>query len=741
MKLLHTGSAWPSALICWLLYLIFIPTLSNAQTLHGRVTDNRAEQNIPLIGATVIWQGTTQGTTTNPDGTFSLVRMDSTQTKIVVSYIGYATDTILVKGQNHIHVNLQRTAALGEVKVTAKTPSFSAITPAHSQVITARDLTKSACCNLAESFETNASVEVSTSDAVSGAKQIQMLGLDGSYSLMTVDNIPSLRGLATPYRLNYISGTWIDAIDIIKGTGSVINGYESISGQVNVRLKEPEKAERLYFNLYGNTLAKFDANLNVATPINKKISTVFLLHADHIGNRVDGNQDGFLDLPLSTQYNVFNKWKYKSGNVVSEIGLGALQENRLGGQTNYQKGDYFGSAYGTEMKAQRANIYSKSSYTFPGKPYQSIGLILANTRYNFDSRYGRRPYDGEQNTTEAKLLFQSAINNTTHTYKTGLSYLLDDFKENFADTAFNRREVVPGVFAEYVYQGQKMTLVAGARLDQHNLFGTIFTPRFNLKYDLDPTTIFRVAAGKGFRVANPIAENTAALVSSRAFRFAESLNPEKAWNMGGSFTKYFTLGQRNGTFVADYYYTTFSNQVIADMYSSPEAVIFSNLAGRSFSKSFQAELQYEVLKGLDLKAAYKYFDVKSTYAGNLLAKPYNPQHRFFVNAGFATPFDKWRLDLTTQWFGLRPVPVLEHMAHSGAARTAFSDRYYLLNGQVTRAFKRWEIYVGGENLLNYRQPNPIVGAANPFGEEFDASMVWGPTIGRVIYSGLRFKIN
>ena len=427
MKLIYKGSALPSIITGWLLFLFLIPNLTIGQTLHGRVTDNRAEQNIPLIGATVIWQGTSQGTTTNPDGTFSLARTDSTFTKIVVSYIGYATDTISVKGQNHIHVNLQRTAALGEVSITAKTPSFSAISPAHSQVITARDLTKSACCNLAESFETNASVEVSTSDAVSGAKQIQMLGLDGSYSLMTVDNIPSLRGLATPYRLNYISGTWIDAIDIIKGTGSVINGYESISGQVNVRLKEPEKAERLYFNLYGNTLAKFDANLNVATPINKKISTVFLLHADHIGNWVDGNKDGFLDLPLSTQYNVFNKWKYKSGNVVSEIGLGALQENRLGGQTNYQKGDYFGLAYGTEMKAQRANIYSKSSYTFPGKPYQSLGLILANTHYNFDSRYGRRPYNGEQNTTEAKLLFQSAINNTTHTYKTGLSYLLDDF--------------------------------------------------------------------------------------------------------------------------------------------------------------------------------------------------------------------------------------------------------------------------------------------------------------------------
>ncbi len=282
--------------------------------------------------------------------------------------------------------------------------------------------------------------------------------------------------------------------------------------------------------------------------------------------------------------------------------------------------------------------------------------------------------------------------------------------------------------------------MAGARADYHNLYGNIFTPRFNIKYDFNPNAIFRLAAGKGFRVANPIAENTAALISSRVFKFNEVLNPEKAWNVGGSFTQYFTVGERSGTFVADYYYTTFQNQVIADMYSSPDAVYFSNLNGKSFSKSFQAELQYEVAKGLDVKAAYKYFDVKSTYAGTLEAKPFSPQHRFFINAGFATPFDKWKIDFTTQWFGLRPIPSKEHN-HTNTINTNFSDRYFMLNGQVTRAFKQWEIYVGGENLLNYRQPNPIIGAGNPFAPGFDASMIWGPTIGRVIYSGLRFKIN
>ncbi|GAB3204493.1 outer membrane receptor for ferrienterochelin and colicin [Pontibacter aydingkolensis] len=721
--------------------LYFIAILpAAAQQLTGRVVD-QTDNSLPLIGANVVWKGTAKGTSTDITGSFALSTADALTPEIIITYIGYKPDTINVSGKSNVIIQLAATGKLQEVVVEGQQARYSSLTPTNSQVITTRDLEKSACCNLAESFETNASVEVSTTDAVSGAKQIQMLGLDGSYTLLTTDNIPALRGLATPYRLNYLSGTYIESIDIIKGTGSVLNGYESISGQVNVMLKDPEKAERLYFNLYGNSLAKFDANLNLATSVGKKWNTILMLHSNHLGNRVDRNKDGFMDLPVGTQYNVFNKWKYSHKDVVSEFGINALRETKTGGQLKYNEDvpQEQQPYYGTTSETDRLMAYNKSSYTFPGKPYQSIGMITSVAHHKFDSSYGLRNYDGEQNSASARLIFQSILGHTGHTYKAGLSYTYDNYSETLADSTFGRNEHIPGAFVEYIYNNTtNLTVVAGSRVDIHNLFGTIFTPRLNVKYDATPNTIFRLAAGKGFRVANPIAENSAILVSSRAIRTTETLKPEQAWNLGGSFTQFFEWGGRPGTFVTDYYYTTFTDQVVLDMYTNPTQASFYNLDGRSFSKSFQAEVQYEVFKGFDVKTAYKYFDVKTTYNGKLLQKPMIPQHRFFVNLGFATPFDKWRADLTGQYFGLMPLAPIEQ---SNTASMSESDKFYTFNAQVSRAFKRWEVYVGGENLLNYRQTNPILGADQPFGPNFDASMVWGPITGRVVYAGLRFKID
>lgn len=728
-----------------ILAILFSYTLpAAAQQLQGKVVD-AANTSQPLIGANVVWLGTDIGTATDASGNFTLP-LDKAQTPfILVSYIGYTPDTVSVAGKTAVTVPLRSAGSLTEVVVQGEVERHSAITPTQTEIITSRDLEKSACCNLAESFETNASVEVSTTDAVSGAKQIQMLGLDGSYTLLTTDNVPALRGLATPYRLNYLSGTFIESIDIIKGMGSVLNGYESISGQVNVALRDPAKAERLYLNLYGNSLAKFDANLNLSTSLGNKWSTLLMLHTNQLHNRTDRNDDGFMDQSLGEQYNVYSKWKYEHDAWVSEFGINALQEDRVGGQMDFNENRPKEEQpyYGTTSSVDRLSAFNKTSYTFPGKPYQSLGLITSGTHHKFNSIYGLREYDGEQNSANTRLIFQSIIGDTRHTYKTGLSYTFEEYSENLSDSAFSRTERVPGLFGEYVYNNTTdLTLVAGARVDFHNLYGTVFTPRFNLKYDFTPNTIIRVATGKGFRVANPIAENTAALVSSRKFVVEEDLDPEEAWNIGGSFTHYFELGGRPGSFITDFYHTSFQNQVVADMYSEPGRVLFYNLDGRSFSNSFQAELQYEVLRGLDVKAAYKYFDVQTSYKGKLMDKPMIPEHRFFVNMGFATPFDKWRADLTTQFYGLMPLaPVNADHAAPAELHPSNSDRFATVNTQVTRAFKRWEVYLGAENLFNYQQPNPILGADEPFGFNFDGSMVWGPITGRVVYAGLRFTID
>jgi outer membrane receptor for ferrienterochelin and colicin len=763
--------------------------------VRGEVTE--AGKATPLPGAVLRWlfdasdtNAPAITTTADDKGRFMLVRPARAASRLVAQALGYAPDTLTVPatGAPYLRVALKASLELSEVTVTARGPAYSAITPANVQMISSRDLTKSACCNLAESFETNASVEVTTSDAVSGAKQIQLLGLDGSYSLLTVDNQPALRGLAAPYRLGYLAGPWIENIEIIKGTGSVVNGYEAISGQVNVKLKEPEKTDQLLFNIYANDLGKFDVNLNTSARISPKWSTVLLLHTDHLGNRVDRNKDGFLDLPLATQFNAFNKWKYLSGKgFVGEVGLGALRETRQGGQLDFRDTgtEAFTQHYGTTQATTRYTGYAKTSYTWPSRPFQSLGLLLSGTDHDFTSRYSygyqayhtdhdpsippyfvanrtSRSYDGAQRTGTATLLFQSAIGNTAHVYRTGLSFLYDNYNERLSDGRTyvtetpadidarerrTRRELVPGAFAEYTYQNSRnLTLVAGLRADHHNLYGWQVTPRLNLKYDALKNTVLRLATGSGFRVSNPIADNAAMLASAREFVIAPNLRPEKAWNLGGSATQYFTVLSRPATFIVDYYHTEFQNQVVADMYTSPSLIEIGNLqaGGRSYARSLQGELQIEPLKGLQVKGAYKYLDVRTTYDNILLSKPLTPSHRAFVNLGYASAFDKWRADFTVQWFGERAVAhVSDSHSHGNGQEYVplTAPRYGVLNAQLTRAFKRLEVYAGMENLTNYRQPNPIDGAANPFGPTFDAAMVWGPVYGRLTYAGLRFRIE
>ena len=786
----------------WTLFLLAVGPAAVAQSaapgpVRGEVREPSGEG---LPGAVVRWMPDAGAaadfnaptTSTAANGSFTLARPTRAATRVVVQALGYRADTLAVAatGSPFLRVALRLSAELGEVTVTERAPSYSSLTPTNSQLISSQDLTKSACCNLAESFETNAAVEVTTSDAVSGAKQIQLLGLDGTYSLLTVDNQPALRGLAAPYRLGYLAGPWIENIEIIKGTGSVVNGYEAMSGQVNIQLKEPEKTDQLLFNAYGNDLGKFDVNLNSSARISPKWSTVLLLHTDHLGRRVDRNADGFLDLPLATQYNAFNKWKYKSDQgIVSEVGLGALRETRQGGQLGFREGaaDAFTRSYGTTQATTRYTGYAKTSYTWPTRPYQSLGLLLTGTDHDFTSAYSygyetlhtdhepgepnynvtnrtARQFDGRQRTGLATLLFQSVLGNTAHIYRAGLSYLYDDYQTVFrdgrtyltespADTYArehrNRREQVPGAFAEYTYQNSRnLTLVAGLRADRHNLYGWQVTPRLNVKYDAAQNTVLRVSAGRGFRVANPVADNASMLVSAREFLIDSNLRPERAWNLGSSFTQYFTLLGRPATFVTDYYHTEFDNQVVMDVYTSPNVVAIGNLeaGGRSFARSLQAELQFEPAKNLHVKGAYKYLDVRTTYAGQLLAKPMTPSHRAFLNLGYATTFDKWRADLTVQWYGQRPLAHPGPDGHGtghGAAADALpmSPRFALLNTQITRAFKRLEIYGGVENLTDFRQSDPIAGAAAPFGPTFDAAMVWGPVYGRLTYLGLRYRIE
>ncbi|GAB3919249.1 TonB-dependent receptor plug domain-containing protein [Larkinella terrae] len=662
----------------------------------------------------------------------------------------------MITTQTSLDVNLVNQNTLQEVTVQGNSTQIDRFSPIQNEILTTRTLAKAACCNLSESFETNASVNVSYTDAITGAKQIQMLGLSGNYVQTNVENIPTIRGLATTFGLNFIPGTWISSIDIGKGSGSVVNGYEGMSGAMNVELQKPDARERVYANAYVNSFGRVEGNLNLSKPLTEKWSVGFLGHASTLQNRLDQNGDRILDLPLFSQYNGIVRAKYASERFMTQFGAKALYDDRTGGQVSSNPNG--SPTYRFTNTTKRVELFSKTARLYPEKPYKGLGLILNAVNHEQNSFFGFIPYNGRQQTLYGNLIYQSIIDNTNHSFKAGVSYLLDDYREKYRDTLMTRTESVPGIFGEYTYKYlEKVTLVAGARLDFHNLFGTQFTPRFHAKYDLNDNLTLRASAGRGFRTPNALAENYGYLVSSRAVYFDARLQPEISWNYGTSLTQEFNLFGQKASLVLDYYRTNFQNQLIADLEHPRELHFYylssrsaPGLKARSFSNSFQAELNYQPIRRMEVKLAYRLFDVRQSMGMTfgeslLLPRMMVSRDRVLFNAGYALPFDKWKFDLTVQWNGPKRIPYLregyEHTSYQNMPREN-APGFYNINAQITKSFRTWDVYLGGENLGNFRQTNPIVGASDPFGRDFDAAArVWGPITGRMIYGGFRYKLK
>jgi hypothetical protein len=730
--------------VCIIAIILFKSVNVIAQ-VKGVVTDKKDAS--ALVGASAYWLHAKKGTTVNAHGIFELALPARLPDTLIISYIGYLTDTLFNINRNiELVIRLIPSANLNEAVVIDKNASvtFNMIDPFNKQSLGKAELKKAACCNLSESFETNATVDVNYSDAISGSKQIKVLGLDGSYAQLTKEMLPGIRGLNTNYGFSHIPGTWVDAIEITKGVGSVSLGYESMSGHINIELDKPEKAERLFVNVFAGDAGRLEANVHVKHKLNKHWSTLLLTHVNSTSKRNDFNNDGFLDIPIGYQYNALNRWRYdKPGKLLATFGVHALYDDRMGGQTSFknkQENDTR-SIYGVNILTKQLEAFGKLGIGFANQPYKTLLLTGSARVYEHNAYYGFKTYIGNEQTGYVNLSYHSILGNTDYKFKTGVSFLYDKFDETYNDSNFKRSEIVPGIFGEVNYDiPGKVNILAGLRGDYHNLYGLMINPRLHIKYNVFRYTAFRISGGRGMRVANPFIENATTMASSRNVMVLEKLNPEVAWNYGTSITQSFKIGKGNTTILIDFYRTDFENQVIADVYSNHTQLRLYNLKGKSYSNSFQTEVIYEPLKKLEFRAAFKYQDVKSTYNDVLLTKPLVAKHRILFNTAYATKFDKWKYDATLKWFGIQQLPSTADQPHN-IHMSSTSPNYYTINAQITRTFKKWEMYVGVENALNYMQHHQIVDAANPFGNHFDASAIWGPIMGRVIYTGLRWSLK
>ncbi len=769
------------------LLLIALAGNASAQALSGIVSGSQGGlKPETLAGVSIRWAGTYSGTTTDATGKYRLPRRGITNQQIVVSFIGYRTDTIDVQGVNHLDIAMvEASSELSGVEIRDHSGGtyISQVDPHKIQVITTKELRRAACCNLAESFETNSSVDVNYADAITGAKQIQMLGLSGVYSQIITENVPLIRGLGSSFGMGYIPGSWMESIQLSKGASSVVNGFESTTGQINVELKKPATSEKFFMNLYGNQRGRMEINADGAIKLNDKLSTMVMGHYSHFNNPNDANGDLFRDLPTQNTFNIMNRWDYMvPGKFVSRFGIKYIDEKRIGGFLDFNpdtykqdtNGIYDGTkTYGLQVRTKRLESFWKNGIMFKDKPDRSVALILSGIYHNQEGFFGLNNYSGTQKSMYGNLLYQDAIGgNANHKFTTGLSFMYDNYKEEYArtdftylyqvtggdidaypdslftiysmhDTTYNmdRREIVPGAFFEYTYNlKDKLTLIAGLRVDHHNTSGTFYTPRIHIRYKITPTTTLRASAGKGYRTANVFAENYSIMASQRVIHFVDKLAQENAWNMGINLTQNFKLFTRDAQIDLEAYHTGFINQVIVDLDSMPADVYFYNLTGKSYSNILQAQLTFQPVKQLNILAAFRFNDVKVTENGVLREKAMVSAYKGLFTASYATKFDKWKFDATLQLNGKARIPDTQKMP-AKLQRDAFSPVYAQLLAQVTRKFKHFEVYIGGENLTNFTQKDPITEYWRPYHTHFDTSMVWGPIVGATVYAGFRYSIK
>tara|TARA_B100001250_G_scaffold81365_1_gene67040 strand:+ start:36871 stop:39093 length:2223 start_codon:yes stop_codon:yes gene_type:complete len=706
-------------------------------------------KKIPVFGANVYWEETQVGTTTDINGVYLINAATSFPATLTVSYIGYTFDSKEIIDNKYIFY-LTRSVALDEIEVSSRqnTTKISLIESLNVQTLSSGEIQKAACCNLSECFETNNTVDVAYSNAVSGIKKIKMLGLDGNYVQITSELIPLIRGLQRSYGLNYIPGSWIESIQIIKGIGSVVNGYEALTGQINIEYFKPE-SDNFNWNIYANNSGKLETNLALARKKGNWGSNLFThlsyfdREIDHHGNYHDHTDhtdhlgDKFLDMPKFKQFSFLNRWKYYgSDEYRMQFNFRALIEDRRSGQLTDKV--LIPDPYLVNIDNKLVQLYAKLGRIIDAN--RSVGSQASLTVHDQAAQFGDNIYNGLQQSVSLNIVSQNQINEA-NLFKYGFSYFADRFIESFNGNIIRpidskeRVDLVAGLFSEYQYSNEKINVLSGLRADYYNIEDKIYySPRLNIKYNPADRIAIRFSSGSAFRISNIFADNMQYLASSRHIVIGDDLTPEVAWNYGLNLAYCFYLLENEGTLSFDVYRTVFENQIVIDI-EDKDMLSFYNLNGASYSNTLQIDVDYSILSNLNMRLSYKKNNTISTFDGVERALPLQPYDRALVNFTYENIIERWFFDITANYTGKSRIP--ENIIN----KESFSPSFVLLNSQLTYKWKGNDVYAGVENISNYTQPNPIIDPENPFEDNFDASLIWAPVMGRTFYLGIRYKIN
>lgn len=667
--------------------------------------------------------------------------------------IGQTKDTVVT---NKDTVSFKGKQELNDVTVTADKPGtrMSNLSLAKTETLTSVELKKTACCDLAGCFETQSTISPQTTNVITNSKELRILGLSGVYNQVLIDGFPMIQGLSFTYGISGIPGTLVDNIHISKGANSVVQGPESISGQINVETKQPNPSEKLFANVYVNSFLEKHLNLNTSFKAGSKWNGLLAFHTVQPANKKDGDKDNFLDVPLLTRYMAMNKWKYvqeSNWGWSSEFAIRYLDEKRSGGQMAFDPSIHKGSntVYGNAVSLQQPEFWGKVGYSFNDE--HKVTFHASALHQSQDSYFGTLHYKAKQNNGFLNAQYEWSASDI-NTLKTGLSFKTLGIDENirFTDVAdprtyagnYSRKENVAGIFAEnvlYLLDG-KLTWIAGIRADHHDQYGWYATPRTLLKFDATESLTIRGNVGTGWRAVNLFSENIGLLASSRDVIISEELKPEKALNMGVNITQNFGSGNLSGYISMDYYRTNFQNQIFPDYDTDPTKAFVKNFTDKSVSNGFQTDFFLKMYQTFEFKAGYNYLDVYRVNNGDKEVLPFNAKHKVLTALSYKPLNNKFHTDVNVHWFGKQRLPDTK-LNPVEYQRPDYSENYTTVNAQFTYLFKAFDIYLGCENILNFRQDQPIISWENPFGPQFDTSSVWGPTRGREFYLGVRFNLS
>ena len=752
-----------------LLLMLGCATFAAAQKINGKVylSDGQGGKE-PAAYANVWWMEGKSSVETDEEGSFTLKSIKGDNITLIAAYVGYKQDTVkmiengtVIYTADEVVFTLVPENELDGITITGRQQSnfLSKRTAFKAEVITAAGLCKMACCSLAESFESSASVSVGYSDAVTGAKQIKLLGLSGSYTQMLDETRPVMRGLASPFGLTYVPGQWLESIQIAKGPSSVVNGLEAITGQINVEHRKPTTETPLFVNLFLNNNLRAEANVASSLQLNDKWSTVIMGHVSKDNEVHDGNGDNFRDDPITRQLNFDNRWLYFNPNGTQvRFGFKVVDDVRVGGHKDYEEGmkDEWGldkliqsGIWGNEIHNSGASGFFKVGIPLNEDQTKNIAIVADYSYYDMESLYGEKDFGGYQNMGFFNAMYHQDINEQ-HKFTLGLSGRLDDVHSRYKDAAgngtsidFNVNDKVMGVYGEYTYAlDEKISLVAGLRADYSSLFGWQAAPRASVKYSFSDQTILRLTGGRGFRTPHVITDNLGVMSHGGSLRIADNLTAEDAWTFGGNFTQYFKIGDRESNYFSfDYFRTGFNHKVVYDwdlsakgnvveIYDFADATLGNNQA---YTDTYQFDLSVEPIERFTAIATFRYSNAKISMKGKgLVDAPMTSKYKAVLNLQYALPMNKWTFDFTSQLNG--PCTLPEFMGGGE------SDIYPMLFAQVTKKLNFVDVYVGVENITGYTQENPIINAANPYSKDFNASMVWGPLMGRMFYIGMRYTL-